>query len=163
VSIANNIAVAQEINAALSAWVASAASGAAAGLDAAAAQAFRLAWVTWQFAPGQSQDYKQAGGQYREFGNFNYGAVASALGLSPQTVLWGAGTASYANWMIVSVEINLASQALAEAGMPARFIGPPPASWGTPVTGPPYGDNPSEQAEIQQGINYFSAVAAGCH
>lgn len=43
------------------------------------------------FSPGHEMDYKQHGEQYRDFGNFNYGAVGSALGLTPYMLHGAAG------------------------------------------------------------------------
>lgn len=98
------------------------------------------------FAPGQPGDYKNqpfsgASPQYREYGNFAAGVAGASLGFSDTFTKWGAGAASYVNFL---------------------FHGKlPPARFGTPVTGSPYGDNPQEQPEIQNGINWARAHASG--
>jgi len=80
--------------------------------------------------PGGAQDYK-TGGDFEEFGNFNYGATGRAVGLSPETLLRGAG----------------AAQIMVERGYDPGF--------GTPLGGPPYGDDPRDQYWIQRGIEYY--------
>jgi hypothetical protein len=76
--------------------------------------------------------------EYRQFGNFNFGAVASALGLSDQEILRGAGAVAVINDLLHM-------------------------RWpiGLPIS-PPYGDRPFEQDEIMAGITYYKAVKAGC-
>lgn len=94
----------------------------------------KTAYLLAHFNTGASEDYKQYGDQYREFGNFNYGAVAYALGLPPTAILGGAGLASALSYL--------------------KHGTLPPSSWGNIFTGPPYGDNPGEQNEIRRGIGY---------
>jgi RHS repeat-associated protein len=109
----------------------------------------KLAYVLYEFAPGQPQDYKQYSPDLREFGNFNFGAVTSALGLSQTAIQWAAGLDSYA---------AIAFSQLAKYG----FIKSPPPSFGTPLTGPPYGDSPREQDEIAQGYTWATRYLKGC-
>jgi hypothetical protein len=100
----------------------------------------KAAYLVANFAPGASEDYNtNVGPQYREFGNFNYGAVAYALGVPPNTIQGGAGLASTLNFLLHGKL--------------------PPTGWGNVFTGPPYGDNPGEQNEIRRGIGYQYAVA----
>ena len=99
-----------------------------------------IMYLISQFWTRMPQDYKQRGEQYREFGNFNFGAAASALGIDPETVLQGAGAASFLNYL------------------KHRKWDP----HGTPWSGPPYGDDPMEQQEITNGISYFNAWQNGC-
>jgi len=47
--------------------------------------------MTAWFPKGHEMDYKKGGDQYRDFGNFNYGAVGSALGISPYVLHGAAG------------------------------------------------------------------------
>jgi len=94
----------------------------------------KTAYLLAHFNTGASEDYKQYGDEYREFGNFNYGAVAYALGLPPTAILGGAGLASALSYL--------------------KHGTLPPSSWGNIFTGPPYGDNPGEQNEIRRGIGY---------
>jgi hypothetical protein len=97
-------------------------------------------------APNQAFDFKNqpspgANPQYREYGNFAFGVFGYSLGFSPTYIKWGAGVASYGN-MLMHLKI-------------------PKPSWGTPVTGSPYGDNPLEQQEIQNGYQWAQMHAAG--
>lgn len=50
-------------------------------------------WFLERLIPGGEMDYKAGPGnkKYEDFGNFNYGAVALAFGLTEQTALRGAG------------------------------------------------------------------------
>jgi hypothetical protein len=47
--------------------------------------------MTAWFPTGHEMDYKKDGQQYRDFGNFNYGAVGSALGIGPYMLHGAAG------------------------------------------------------------------------
>lgn len=96
------------------------------GLTKAQVDLAKAAYLVANFAPGASEDYKsQYGDAYREFGNFNYGAVAEAIGVPSTTIVAGAGLASTLNFLLHGAA--------------------PPSSWGNVLTGPPYGDNPGEQ------------------
>jgi hypothetical protein len=97
-------------------------------------------------APNQPLDFKDqpspgANPQYRAYGNFAFGVFGYSLGFSSTYIKWGAGVESYAN-------------TLAHFKMP-------PSSWGTPITGAPYGDSPLEQKEIQSGYQWAQMYAAG--
>jgi len=84
------------------------------------------------FPTGHEMDYKKMGGKYRDFGNFNYGAFGSALGLSPYELHSGAGYQQFRdnNW---------------ETG------------YGIPGLVPPYGDNDTDYKQIDAGIRYYRA------
>jgi len=142
-----NIDRASEINGYLIGLVASGV------ISAGAADAFRLAWLTAEVAPHMEMDYKQQDPSFREFGNFNFGAVGAALGLDPGTLFYGAGAASQLNFNLHNV-VELLLQAATGNVYQARLI-LPPVQFGSPATGPPYGDSPLEQFEIAQGIRYF--------
>ncbi|MFA0813730.1 RHS repeat-associated core domain-containing protein [Microbulbifer epialgicus] len=78
-------------------------------------------------------DYKQKGRKYEDFGNFNFGATGSAFGF-PQSVLQrGAG---WANQKADPTRKNLGS----------------PWGWY------PYGDDPSDQEQIEKGSNYCECM-----
>jgi len=47
--------------------------------------------MTALFPKDHEMDYKKDGGQYRDFGNFNYGAVGSVLGINPYVLHGAAG------------------------------------------------------------------------
>lgn len=49
--------------------------------------------MTAWFPSGHEMDYKKGGSQYRDFGNFNYGAVGSTLGFDPSMLHGAAGVA----------------------------------------------------------------------
>ena len=80
-------------------------------------------------------DYKQQGGQYENFGNFNYGAAGAAWGFSAETLKRQAGRAQMAagtskrGWQKYGGRNN------------SRIL-------------PPYGDDPADQEWIQRGIDY---------
>ena len=125
-------------------------------IDSGGADAMRLAWLLYEVFPGQPMDYKKYGSpgreqeQLRQFGNFNFGAVAAGLGYNLNSSLWGAGAASY---LAIGVT-NLFKYGILKGA---------PPSFGTPFTGPPYGDDPLEQGEIKQGYLWAeSFMAGGC-
>jgi len=112
----------------------------------------------YEVAPGEPMDYKQYGApgqeaeQLRQFGNFNFGAVAASLGLTQTATQWGAGTASYLNIGLT----NLLKYGLLKGA---------PLSFGTPFTGPPYGDTSLEQSEIKVGFLWglsYVYMGGGC-
>ena len=63
---------------------------------------------------------------YEDFGNFNYGATGAALGLDLEVLLKAAG----------------GYQVYEKHSRP---------EWGNPLSGPPYGDDPKDQAQIRAG------------
>jgi hypothetical protein len=72
---------------------------------------------------------------YADFGNFNYGAVGAAFGIPQNLLFRGAGYAQ------------------GQAGTSSP-------EWGNWKGGPPYGDDPNDQAQINAGYNYYKA---GCY
>lgn len=82
---------------------------------------------------GGPWDYKQSGRQYEEFGNFNYGAAGSAMGIPREVLLRGAGWA----------------QTRAGTSLP---------EWGSPLGSQPFGDDPQDQEWIQNGIDYYEST-----
>lgn len=74
-------------------------------------------------------DYKQQGSQYQDFGNFNYGATGSAFGW-PDTVLERM------------------------AGWAQQQAGTSKPEWNSPYGSAPYGDDPSDQEQIRNGIEF---------
>jgi RHS repeat-associated protein len=82
----------------------------------------------WDF---KDQPYTGAHPELDDFGNCHFGAISRAIGLPDTYARWAAGVASYRD---------------------LRAIGKvPPASWGRPWSGPPWGDNPRNQAQIRIG------------
>jgi RHS repeat-associated protein len=87
-------------------------------------------------------DYKQQNTypqQYDAAGNFNYGATGAAAGFSTPVLLRAAGYA----------QIEAGTSTRAWAGIFGPF------------GGPPYGDDPADQAEIKAGIAYYECLASG--
>lgn len=83
-----------------------------------------------------SWDYKQRGGKFEPFENFNFGATGRATGL-PGSIL-----------------LQEAERAQSTAGTSLSSWGGPGIR-GLPFTGTgSYGDDPVDQFWIQQGINY---------
>jgi hypothetical protein len=79
-------------------------------------------------------DYKRKGSQYEDFGNFNFGAVTAAMGVSGYGAQNGAGI--YQQWRGAST-----------------------AGSGTPFLRWPYGDDASDAVQIERGRQYFKC---GC-
>ena len=76
-------------------------------------------------------DYKQQGKQYAPFGNFNYGAMGSAMGIPENILLRAAGFA----------------QGRAGTSLP---------QYGKWWSGAPYGDDRADQEQIRNGIGYYN-------
>ncbi|MHB9112969.1 MAG: RHS repeat-associated core domain-containing protein, partial [Thermoleophilia bacterium] len=79
-------------------------------------------------------DYKRKGSQYEDFGNFNFGAVTAAMGVSA----YGAQNA---------------------AGIYQQWNGAAAAGSGIPFLRWPYGDDASDAVQIERGRQYFKC---GC-
>ena len=99
---------------------------------------FNPFWFRNQVRNNGPWDYKQGGPQYQDFGNFNYGATGAALGL---------GMFFSDNFL------------LQQAGKAQIQAGTSTPNWGTPNSGPPFGDDPADQLQIRMGIQYFKC---GC-
>ncbi len=74
-------------------------------------------------------DYKQLGGKYENFGNFHYGAVGTAAGISPGVLLRGAGVAQ-------------------------KFAGTNDPEWDSYEGPNSHWDDPKDQTWIRAGIDY---------
>ena len=86
-------------------------------------------------------DYKQQGSVYQDFGNFNYGATGRSLGFYRQTLLQEAGRAQQA------------------AGTSRPGWGHPPSSrWDIYGGQPPYGDDPDDQEQINNGADFCQCM-----
>ena len=86
-------------------------------------------WFYNQVNTGGPWDFKQRGSQYENFGNFHYGAVGTTFGFSEEILLRAAG----------------AVQIKDKTNKP---------EYGSPLGGPPYGDDPKDQAMIKAGIKF---------
>jgi len=86
---------------------------------------------------GGSWDYKQQGGEYEDFGNFNFGATAAAMGVPEDVALRGAGVVQEKD-----------SNSKDEWGNP----------WDLPGSNSSYGDDPHDQEMIRQGYEYYRAT-----
>jgi RHS repeat-associated protein len=95
-----------------------------------------LAWFALQVKPGGPMDYKQYGAQYEEFGNMNYGATGSALGV-PEVVL-----------------VHAAGAVQILTGTSDRTFGGP-----LDMGDSSYGDSPKDQFWIHQGVLLYQARA----
>lgn len=91
--------------------------------------AFLLSWFYTKVRNGGDFDYKQRGRIFASFGNFNYGAVGSAAGISEAVLLRAAGAAQTA------------------AGTSREEFD----KWWSEA---PYGDDPVDQVWIKAGIEY---------
>lgn len=107
-------------------------------------------WFLERLAPGGEMDYKLRDSRlsYEDFGNFNYGAVALAFGLSEQTALRGAGLVQ----AIVDIKKYVKKNDYEDAilfGRDHLFDSLGPA---------PFGDQPKDQEMIKQGFRYYKEV-----
>ena len=84
------------------------------------------------FPSGHEMDYKKGGDQYRDFGNFNYGAVGTAMGLSPDLLHGGAGVQQ----------------------MRDKRWSP---EYGIPFWSGKHGDNDQDYQQIENGIRHYHA------
>lgn len=91
--------------------------------------AFLFSWFYKKVRNGGDWDYKQHGRQYESFGNFNYGAVGTAAGISEGILLRAAG----------------AAQSVAGTSESAFD------KWWSES---PFGDDPVDQVWIKAGIEY---------
>lgn len=91
--------------------------------------AFLFSWFYKKVRNRGDWDYKQRGSQFASFGNFNYGAVGIAAGISETVLLRAAGAAQ-----------TVAGTSQAEFD-----------KWWADA---PYGDDPVDQAWIKAGIEY---------
>jgi hypothetical protein len=98
--------------------------------------------------PGGDWDYKAQGPQYENFGNFNYAATGAAAGI-PESVLRRAAGA---------VQMYDAAKRFVDPDNKRTFLSPSEASWnpsyGTPLGGWPYGDQPTDENQMDR-ANYY--------
>lgn len=104
-----------------------------------------LVLFPWRVAPGGEWDYKARyprgspeHERYAHFGNFAFGATGLAAGFSEALLLRGAGAVQQAT--------NAAARRRGEPEAPSE---------GSPIGGPPHGDDPVDQATIERGFAYF--------
>ena len=101
-----------------------------------AEQHYNPKWFYDQVRNHGPWDYKQINSQYEAFGNFNYGATGYAFGFSNEILLRGAGWAQNR----AGTNIN---------GNYGDWYGPAP-----------FGDDPRDQQQIANGIDYYRC---GCY
>jgi RHS repeat-associated protein len=100
-----------------------------------------MLWFYGQVRNKGPWDYKQLGRQYRDFGNFNFGATGSAVGFDALSLLRAAG------WAQIQ-----AGTSRPQWGDPGMLLDPSSGR-------APYGDDPRDQELIKDGIAYYEA---GC-
>jgi hypothetical protein len=88
-----------------------------------------LPWFVYQVFPGMAWDFKKDDPKYENYGNLNYGATGTALGLPPGLLDRAAG----------AVQI---------------IQGHSRPGWSNPFGAAPYGDDPKDQYYINKGIAY---------
>lgn len=96
--------------------------------------AFAYSWFYSQVRAAGPWNYKKRGREYEAFGNFNYGATGTVLGIPENVLLRAAGVA----------------QTVAKTTLP---------DFGTWWGGEPFGDDPRDQYWIRKGIEY--AISQG--
>lgn len=99
------------------------------GMSRNMATAWTYYWFYQKVRNGGPWDYKQKKSEWEAFGNFHYGAVGIAAGIPSEILLMGAGWA----------------QSRARTSRP---------EWGKWHEKPPYGDDPTDQRNIMEGIAY---------
>jgi hypothetical protein len=97
---------------------------------------YNLTWFYSQVRNKGPWDYKQNGSVYEDFGNFNYGATGTAM----------------------SIPENILNRA---AGAASQLADPNRTQYGKPWGGPPYGDDPQDQEEINRGTQYCRCSVSG--
>jgi len=108
-------------------------------------------WFIERLAPDGEMDYKKYGYQkYEDFGNFNYGAVALAFGLTENAALRGAGLVQ----IIADVSRKLFKGKVVDA------VGDMYNHGLDALGGPPYGDSREDQIMIKNGFRYAKEVFA---
>ncbi len=98
-------------------------------------------WLKSQVQNKGPWDYKQRGSIYQDFGNFNYGVVGRAMGITRKRLLNQAGVAQIK-----------AGTSRPEWGWPANVSG-----FGGKA---PYGDDPTDQMMITRGMDWYDAYAS---
>jgi type VI secretion system secreted protein VgrG len=99
-------------------------------------------WFHDMVQHGGPWDYQTMyGGEFGNFGNFNYGATGAALGWDLNTLSRMAGAAEMADHPDAP-----------QPGDPG-MLGPVPSPFSSGT--PPYGDKPRDQYWIQQGFQYY--------
>ena len=96
---------------------------------------FLLSWFYSKVKNKGEWDFKQLGRQYADFGNFHYGAVGTAIGLSEGVLLRAAGAAQ-----------SIAGTSKEEFD-----------KWWSEA---PYGDDPVDQVWIKAGIEYAKSKSS---
>lgn len=91
----------------------------------------KFTWFLEHVNHRASWDYKWVNHSYAYAGNFNYGATGAALGIPLEMLLVGAGVAQ------------------------RTAVTKPDPAWGAPFGPRPHGDDPRDQAAIQEGYIYF--------
>lgn len=95
-------------------------------------------WFANQVREGGVWDYKRAGYEYADFGNFHYGVIGAALGYSEYTLLVAGGAVQQAT----NTKAKLQGRRTVETD-------------GTLLITPPYGDTAEDQYWVSQGYQYF--------
>jgi hypothetical protein len=128
-------------------------------MNLATAYIARIDYMYEEFQTGGPQDYKsnlkpgsQGYSQMDAFGNFNFGAVGQALGFSTTFLQFSAGLASFKGLVAASL-----SQVDSYGALKTYL----PTDWGTPLTGPSWGDNPANQTLIGQGALWGIGFLSG--
>jgi hypothetical protein len=90
-------------------------------------------WFYNQVRNKGPMDYKQQGPLYQDFGNFNYGATGAAFGFRDNLLQRAAGAAN-------------------------QIADPSRQDLGSPYGGPPYGDDPNDQTQIINGMEFCKCM-----
>jgi hypothetical protein len=101
---------------------------------------FNILWFYEKVRNKGPWDYKQIDRAYADFGNFNYGATGTALGISEETLLRAAGWAQTQSGNTGSgISVDRLQAVLGVGGVA------------------PYGDDAKDQVWIKRGIQYYNA------
>lgn len=119
----------------------------AANIQEAQKHQWNLLWLVNQVKTNGAWDYKRGGQlQFETFGNFHYGVVFSAAGITPEISLLGAGAYQV-----------LSGTSKAEWVFPhgADGLFDPANPFDKPFLHFPFGDEPPDALNIMQGITFF--------
>jgi hypothetical protein len=94
-------------------------------------------WFANKVRPGGEWDFKQEGSEFEDFGNFHFGVIGAALGYSPETLQRAASLVQNVTDLV------------------AALRGKSTFGTGSPLGGPPYGDQASDQSNIRDGFSAY--------
>lgn len=115
-----------------------------------ARESFDPFWFIEMVRSNGPWDYKRIDMRYENFGNFNFGATALAFGFQEKFALQVAG--------LYNVLTNKAQPHWKEKEYQKAIL-----DFAVSFEGPPYGDDPRDQAMIKYGFQYYKEIYANTY